>query len=76
MKKYKHGCAVTVYMSSKTLEELDRYKVQYGTSRSELIEESVISYLNNLPTEEEWQAMEKEWQARFEENQRKHGELL
>lgn len=66
MKKYKHGSAVTVYLSGRTLEELDRYKVQYGTSRSELIEESVISYLTSLPSEEEWKEM-------FAEDQRKHG---
>lgn len=66
MKKYKHGSAVTVYLSGRTLEELDRYKVQYGTSRSELIEESVISYLTSLPTEDEWNEL-------FAEDQKKHG---
>lgn len=69
MKKYKHGSAVTVYLSGRTLEELDRYKVQYGTSRSELIEESVISYLTSLPTEEEWNEL-------FAEDQKKHGERI
>lgn len=69
MKKYKHGSAVTVYLSGRTLEELDRYKVQYGTSRSELIEESVISYLTSLPSEEEWKEL-------FEEDKKKHEERI
>lgn len=69
MKKYKHGSAVTVYLSGRTLEELDRYKVQYGTSRSELIEESVISYLTSLPSEEEWNEL-------FAEDKKKHEQCV
>ncbi len=69
MKKYKHGSAVTVYLSGRTLEELDRYKVQYGTSRSELIEESVISYLTSLPSEEEWNEL-------FAEDKKKHEQRI